>query len=61
MLTSLIGVFLVFRLQLRQLPLDLELVLGALRQRPVIEIVLDRAEQTRGKRLRRRLDQVYPF
>ncbi len=57
------GAFLVFRLELRQLPLDLELVLSLWRGRPAIEIVIERRDEapTEGERLRHRLDEVYPF
>lgn len=63
MLRNLIGAFLVFRLEAGQLPVDLQLALQLWRQRPAIEIVLgqrhDRAAAR--SRLRRRLDEVYPF
>ena len=61
MVKSLIGTILVLRLQLRQLPLDVETVFGAWRNRPAIEIVLQRENPSRGKHLQQRLDQVYPF
>jgi len=63
MLKNLISAFLVFRLELRQLPVDLDLVLALWRQRPVIEIVLGQRETRaeRGAVLCRKLDEVYPF
>ena len=63
MLKNLISAFLVFRLELRQLPVDLDLVFALWRQHPVIEIVLGRREARAEKRaaLRRKLDEVYPF
>ncbi len=62
MLKRIIGALLVFRLELRQLPLDPELVLALWRQRPVIEIVVQRsAAAAPSSHLTRRLDEVYPF
>jgi len=63
MLMNLIRLFLIFRLEYRQLAVDLELVLAMWRQRPVIEIVLDAREKREEKKavLRRKLDEVYPF
>ncbi|NKB67643.1 MAG: hypothetical protein GKR89_11310 [Candidatus Latescibacteria bacterium] len=60
MLRNLIGAFLVCRLELRQFSLDIDLVLMEWRTRPVIQILLQEGEKTRSK-LRRRLDEVYPF
>jgi hypothetical protein len=62
-LNRLIGAFLVLRLELRQLPLDLESALSLWHRRTVIEIVLERRDgvSAEGDRLRRRLHEVYPF
>jgi hypothetical protein len=63
MLRNLIRAFLVLRLELREVPVDLELVLSWWWRGSTIEIVLgereDRAARTAA--LRRRLDEVYPF
>ena len=63
MLKNLISAFLVFRLELRQLPIDASLVLLRWRQHSVIEIVLHRREERREERERllHRLEEVYPF
>jgi hypothetical protein len=63
MLKNLISAFLVFRLECRQLAVDLDLVLALWRQRPTIEIVLKARQNSvaRKSALRRRLDEVYPF
>ncbi|MBT4498613.1 MAG: hypothetical protein HOC74_12870 [Gemmatimonadetes bacterium] len=63
MLKNLISAFLVFRLECRQLAVDVDLVLSLWRQRPAIEIVLERRAERAEKRaaLRRKLDEVYPF
>ncbi|MBI2502963.1 MAG: hypothetical protein HYW07_06980 [Candidatus Latescibacteria bacterium] len=64
MLKKLIRTCLVLRLELQTMPLDWSLVLLAWLRRPAIEIVLG-ARQTDKRRppsrLRRRLDEVYPF
>jgi hypothetical protein len=57
---SLISAALVLRLETRQIPLDMGLIALAWLRRPVIEIVLNRASED-GIRLRRKLDEVYPF
>ena len=61
-LRQLIGAILVCRLELRQLPVDAQVVLALWRSRPAIEIVLvQRVDAlTERVRLRRRLDEVYP-
>ncbi len=63
MLKNLISAFLVFRLECRQLAVDVDLVLSLWRRRPAIEIVLERRTERADKRaaLRRKLDEVYPF
>ena len=63
MLRSLVSAFLVCRLELRQLPVDLDLLLSLWRHRPAIEIVLRATEHADAgrQRLLRRLDEVYPF
>jgi len=63
MLKSLFSAFLVFRLELHQIPVNLEAVLMAWLRRPVIEIVLPTqgAQQKNRQRLHRKLDEVYPF
>jgi hypothetical protein len=63
MLKNLISAFLVFRLECRQLAVDLDLVLALWRQRPTIEIVLSACQRSAARKsaLRRRLDEVYPF
>ena len=60
MLKNLIGAFLVCRLELRQLSLDIDLVLMEWRHRPTIQILLQEGRES-SRRLRRRLDEVYPF
>lgn len=63
MIRNLIRAVLVCRLELRQLAIDVDLVLAAWHRRPVIEVVLDtrRLRWQRRAALRRRLDEVYPF
>lgn len=63
MLKNLISAFLVFRLECRQLAVDLDLALALWRQRPTIEIVLDARQEraTQKTALHRKLDEVYPF
>jgi len=63
MLKNLISAFLVFRLECRQLAVDLDLVLALWRQRPRIEIVLGARQERAIQKaaLRRKLDEVYPF
>ena len=60
MIKSLISAALVLRLETRRIPLDMGLIALAWLRRPVIEIVLNRASKD-GIRLRRKLDEVYPF
>ena len=51
----------IFRLELRSpQPLDVGLILLAWLRRPAIEMPM-RAHESRSDRLRRRLDEVYPF
>tara|TARA_Y100000588_G_scaffold389775_1_gene493438 strand:+ start:1048 stop:1239 length:192 start_codon:yes stop_codon:yes gene_type:complete len=63
MLKSLIGTLLIFRLELRQLPLDPQWMLTLWRQSPAIEIVLEQGSEHRQQRrqLLQKLDEVYPF
>ena len=62
MLKNLIGAFIIFRLELRQLSIDHYLVLTLWRQRPAIAIVLEQgAKCLRQRRLLQQLDEVYPF
>ena len=63
MLKSLIGTLLIFRLELRQLPLDPQWILTLWRQSPAIEIVLEQGSEHRQQRrqLLQKLDEVYPF
>ena len=61
MLLRILGASLVFRLELRSpQPLDVGLILLAWLRRPAIEMPM-RAHESRSNRLRRRLDEVYPF
>ncbi|MFP6590670.1 MAG: hypothetical protein VCE12_09130 [Candidatus Latescibacterota bacterium] len=61
MLIRILGAALVFRLELRSpQPLDVGLILLAWLRRPAIEMPM-RAHESRSDRLRRRLDEVYPF
>ena len=60
LIKSLISAALVLRLETRQVPLDMGLIVLAWLRRPVIEIVLNRASEN-AIRLRRKLDEVYPF
>lgn len=61
MLLRILGAALVFRLELRSpQPLDVGLILLAWLRRPAIEMPM-RAYESRSDRLRRRLDEVYPF
>ncbi len=61
MLLRILGAALVFRLELRSpQPLDVGLILLAWLRRPAIEMPM-RAHESRSDRLRRRLDEVYPF
>ena len=65
-LRRLLGAVLVARLELRlPAPLDAGLILLAWLRRPVIEMPLSearcRAGESTAQRLRRRLDEVYPF
>jgi hypothetical protein len=64
LLLRILGAALVFRLELRSPePLDGGLILLAWLRRPAIEMPMRalRALESRGDRLRRRLDEVYPF
>ena len=61
MLLRILGAALVFRLELRSpQSLDVGLILLAWLRRPAIEMPM-RAHESRSDRLRRRLDEVYPF
>ena len=60
MIKNLISAALVLRLETRQVPLDMGLIVLNWLRRPVIEIVLNRASEE-AVRLRRKLDEVYPF
>lgn len=63
MFRGLISAFLVLRLEIRHLPIDLELVLAQWRQRSAIEIAIGDRQTCPDRRaaLRRKLDEVYPF
>ena len=63
MLKSVVGAFLVFRLELRTpSPLDAGLVLFEWLRRPVIEILMrESGSVTHQQALHRKLDEVYPF
>ena len=63
MLKNLIRAFLVFRLELWELSIDLDLVLMAWHRRPVIQTLLENRERHdhRHERLIHKLDEVYPF
>ena len=63
MLTNLVKALLVFRLESRQLAVDLDLVLALWRSRPVIEVVIGARDgaAARASAIRRRLNEVYPF
>lgn len=63
MLKNLVRAFLICRLELQQVPFSLDAVLLAWLRRPVIEVLFERRESQdrEQQRLRRRLDQVYPF
>lgn len=62
MLKNLIGAFIIFRLELRQLPIDPGLVLALWRQPPTIAIVIEHGEEDRRRRrLLQQLNEVYPF
>jgi hypothetical protein len=63
MLKRLVGAVLVCRLELRQLPVDPQLILALWRQRPAVEIVVAQRLGAAAERLHllRRLDEVYPF
>ena len=63
MLKNLVRAFLICRLELQRVPLSLDAVLLAWLSRPVIEVLLEErgSRDREEERLRRRLDQVYPF
>jgi hypothetical protein len=62
MLRQLFRTCLVLRLELQTVPIDWGMVFLAWLRRPAIEIVLHaREEEGQRARLRRRLDEVYPF
>ena len=62
LLRRILGAALVVRLQLRSPdPLDVDLILLAWLRRPAIEMPLRAARESRSDRLRRRLDEVFPF
>ena len=64
MMRTLIRAFLIFRLELRQLPLELDQIIYAWVHRPAIHLLHQAGDSARSFRrgeLSRRLDQVYPF
>ena len=63
MLKNLVRAVLICRLELQQVPLSLDAVLLAWLSRPVIEVLLEErgGRDRQEERLRRRLNQVYPF
>ncbi|MBM3280541.1 MAG: hypothetical protein FJY95_21050 [Candidatus Handelsmanbacteria bacterium] len=62
MLGKLIRTRMVLRLELQTVPVDWGLVFLAWLRRPAIEITLQaQEEEGQRARLRRRLDEVYPF
>ena len=63
MLKNVIRAFLVFRLELQDLPIDLNGVLALWRHRPGVEILLTERAKRREKRelLLEKLNEVYPF
>ena len=62
MLKTLIRAFLVLRLESRPPALTLSTVLAYWRTRPAIHYTLDEtSRQTRGSRLKQKLNEVYPF
>ena len=64
MLRNILRVFLIFRLELRQLPLDVDQIVYAWVHRPAIHLLHQVRESTKSIRrtdLARRLDEVYPF
>ena len=64
MLRNFVRAFLIFRLELRQLPLDVDQVIYAWVHRPAIHLLhqaTEAARCVRPSRLTRRLDEVYPF
>jgi len=62
MLKTLIRAFLVLRLESRQPALTLGTVLAYWRARPAIHYTLDEtSRQTRARRIKQKLNEVYPF
>ena len=62
MLKNLIGAFIIFRLELRQLPIDPGLVVALWRHRTAIAVVIDHGAECRQQsRLVQQLNEVYPF
>ncbi len=63
MFKNIIRAFLICRLELRQLPLDLDLVFASWLRRPAIQILLEEEDEQNHDRehLLHKLDEVYPF
>lgn len=61
MLKHIIRTLFVLRLASRAPSLTAGAVLSYWRTRPAIHFVLDQSQETRGDRIKRKLDQVYPF
>ena len=64
MLKGIVSAVLVFRLEIRQVPLDMGLVLLTWLRRPTTEIVLSqigRRRHSADTRLFSKLDELYPF
>ena len=62
MLKNLIGAFIIFRLEMRQLPIDPGLVVALWRHRTAIAVVIDHGAGCRQQpRLIKQLNEVYPF
>ena len=63
MLRNILRAFLIFRLELRQLPLDLDQIVYAWVHRPAIHLLHQVRKGVKSRRtgLAQRLDEVYPF
>ena len=61
MLKSLFRAFLVFRLEFRQPPLDLEEVMSYWQRAPLIQHVIEERNADSGSAIKCKLDEVYPF
>ena len=61
MLKSFFRAFLVFRLEFRQPPLDLEAVMSFWRRAPLIQHVIEERDADSVSALKFKLDEVYPF